>query len=165
LIPRHESNEQILWKETLTKTGCRVHIINIYQHTADRPESQRSLLGIVERILLMCGKDPEIIIGDVNASTAGGRHNYTDGNTTAKAADALLADFLDKTKGKPMFTTRPTWKDPHSDRTAKLDIAILYEVSRETDHGEAQWSGAQEHDHARIAMAIGQELWGPPCRH
>jgi hypothetical protein len=33
-------------------------------------------------------------------------------------------------------------------------------VSKNADQGEAQWTGAQEHDHARIAMAIGQELWG-----
>ena len=156
---------RILWIEAFTKTGRRVHIINVYQHTADRPESQKALLGIVERILLRCGRDPQIVIGDVNASIAGGRYNYSDGNTAAKEADALLAVFLDRTQGKPMSTTKPTWRDPHSNRTAKLDIAILYDVSRETDHGEAQWTGAQEHNHARIAMAIGQELWGKPCSH
>ena len=62
-----------------------------------------------------------------------------------------------------MSTTGPTWRDPHTERTAKLDMAILYDVSRNADQGEAQWTGAQEHDHARIAMAIGQELWAPPC--
>jgi hypothetical protein len=39
-------------------------------------------------------------------------------------------------------------------------MAILYKVSKNADQGEAQWTGAQGHDHARIAMAIGQELWG-----
>jgi hypothetical protein len=60
-----------------------------------------------------------------------------------------------------MLTTGHTWRDPHSERAAKLDMAILYNVSRNADQGEAQWTGAQGHDHARIAMVIGQELWGP----
>jgi hypothetical protein len=50
---RQEAGQgRILWIEAVTKTGHHIHIINVYQHTADRPESQRALLGIVERILL-----------------------------------------------------------------------------------------------------------------
>ena len=64
-----------------------------------------------------------------------------------------------------MSTTGHTWRDPHTEKAAKLDMAILYNVSRNADQGEVQWTGAQEHDHARIAMTIGQELWGPPCRN
>jgi hypothetical protein len=41
-------------------------------------------------------------------------------------------------------------------------MAILYDVSRNADQDETQWTGAQEHDHAHITMVIGQELWGPP---
>ncbi len=63
---------RILWIDAVTKTGHRVQLINIYQHTVDRPESQRTLLGIVERILLT-DQGPKIITGDVNASIAGGR--------------------------------------------------------------------------------------------
>ena len=159
---RQEADQgRILWIEAVTKTGCRVHIINVYQHTADRPESQRALLGIVERILFLCGNHPKILIGDVNASIAGGRVNYSKGNTKTKQADALLAEFLDRTKGDLMSTTGHTWRDPHTEKAAKLDMVILYNVSRNANQGEAQWTGAQEHDHARIAMAIGQELWGP----
>jgi len=159
---RQEAGQgRILWIEAVTKTGHHIHIINVYQHTADRPESQRALLGIVERILLRCGASPKIIIGDVNASVAGGRQNYSTGSTGTEQADALLAEFLDRTQGDLMLTTGPTWRDPHSERAAKLDMAILYQVSRNANQGEAQWTGAQGHDHARIAMAIGQELWGP----
>ena len=61
-----------------------------------------------------------------------------------------------------MSTTGPTWKDPYSERTAKLDFAILYDVSRETTFGTTDWIGDYRHDHARISMAIGQEIWGPP---
>ena len=140
---RQEAGQgRILWIEAVTKTGCRVHIINVYQHTTDRPESQRALLGIVERILSLCVDHPKILIGDVNTSIAGGRLNYSEGNTKAKQADALLTEFLDRTKGDLISTTGHTWRDPHTERAAKLDMAILYKVSRNADQGEAQWTGA-----------------------
>ena len=115
---------RILWIDAVTKTGHRVQLINIYQHTADRPESQRALLGIVERILLT-DQGPKILTGDVNASITGGRAHYALGNTAARKADTLFKDFLTRTQGSIMSTTGPTWKDPYSERTAKLDFAIL----------------------------------------
>jgi hypothetical protein len=158
---KKQTKEESCGSKQSPKQDTRVHIINVYQHTADRPDSQRALLGIVERILFRCGSVPKIIIGDVNASIAGGRHKYSAGSLRTEHADALLAEFLDRTQGDLMSTTGHTWRDPHSDRAAKLDMAILYKVSRNEDQDEAQWTGAQGHDHARIAMVIGQELWGP----
>ena len=38
-------------------------------------------------------------------------------------------------------------------------------MSRNADQVETQWTGSQEHDHVRIAIAIGQELWGLPGSH
>jgi hypothetical protein len=139
---RQEAGQgRILWIEVVTKTGHQIHIINVYQHTADRPESQRALLGIVERILLRGGDVPKILIGDVNASIAGGRQKYSVGNIRTEQADALLAEFLDRTQGDLMSTTGHTWRDPHSERAAKLDMVILYKVSRNADQGESQWTG------------------------
>ena len=61
-----------------------------------------------------------------------------------------------------MSTQGYTWRHLHTDKTAKLDFAVLYNVSREAEQGVTEWTGAYEHDHVRISMPIGQELWGPP---
>ncbi len=100
-----------------------VHIINIYQHTVDRPSSQPELLGVVEHILLAGGKDPQIIIGDVNASVSGGRHNYYQGNTNVHhdSKDTFITKPL---CGKSRVGNFDTWA-PRDTKSSPHDFVML----------------------------------------
>ena len=113
-----------------TLSGKTINIVNVYQATSDKPEMQKRIYETLTRTLNV-EHDPCILVGDFNASIEGGRTNYaqpTLSNTTTMA-DAALADFVEKTKGKILPPAQASWRNPFGgirSREAKLDSPIIY---------------------------------------
>ena len=154
---------RILWIKARRLSGQTINIVNVYQATADKPEMQKRIYESLTRAL-NAEYDPCILVGDFNASIAGGRTNYgqpTSSNTTTMA-DAALADFVEKTKGKILPPAQDSWRNPfgmHTEtREAKLDFAIIYNFEEAEVEGYVDWI-SMLHDHVRVGFAIGNSLW------
>ncbi len=66
---------RVLWVKTVTTTGKKVNIINVYQATSTNHKQQERMYDVLSKSLGLT-TDQCILLGDVNVSIPGDRTNY-----------------------------------------------------------------------------------------
>ena len=110
---------------TKTKNGGYLHIINLYQFTANDGGQQDVVWKRIHAWISRHPGERVILIADMNCSIPGGRHNYTHPMERSSAeADDRLAKFCDNSKGTILSPAEFTWK--RGEKLAKLDHDISW---------------------------------------
>jgi hypothetical protein len=128
-----------LWIKSVTVSGRKVNIINVYQATSSSQEQQEILYDALAKALSMA-TDPCILLGHVNASIPGGRTNYAPPsvNNPTTISDQTFANFVEATEGTIVPPAQASWKMPFGGikgKEAKLDFAILYNLDEDATDG------------------------------
>ena len=99
-----------------------------------------------------------IMGGDFNASTTGGRSGYAESNKVhMEAVDKLFQDFIQQTDGVLLAPEAPSRKDDVVEKAAKLDHAVVWNLSVTRIEGQVDWVGAPLHDHARLMYQMAED--------
>ena len=107
------------------QNGCYLQIINLYQFTANDGGQQDVVRKRIHAWISRHPGEQVILIGDMNCSIQGGRHNYTHPmEKSLVETDDRLAKFCDNSKGTILSPAEFTWK--RGEKRAKLDHGISW---------------------------------------
>jgi len=141
---------------TKTKNGGKLHIINLYQYTANEGGEQDEIWELIRIWNSRHPGERVILIGDLNGSIPGGRHNFKHPMEKNLAdADARLQRFYAKAKGTIWTPKEYTWK--RGDKRAKLDHGICWNLPLTEPRSIFNLNPHQRYDHSVISFGLPAE--------
>jgi len=143
---------------TKTKTGGSLHIINLYQFTTNDGGQQDvvTVWGLINSWINRHPGERVILIGDMNGSTPGGRHNYAHPmEKNLVEADVRLAKFCADSKRTISSPTEHTSKRGH--KCAKLDHGISWNFHLASQRAVFNHVAHQRFDHAILSFSLPAE--------
>ena len=143
---------------TKTRIGGNLHIINLYQFTANDGGQQDVVWRLINSWPGISRHPGErvILIGDMNGSFLGGRHNYAHPmEKNLVEADVRLAKFCADSKGTISSPTEHSWK--RGDKRAKLDHGISWNFHLASPRAVFNDIAHQRFDHAILSFSLPAE--------
>jgi len=141
---------------TKSKNGGNLHVINLYQFTANDGGQQDVVWGLINSCINRHPGEQVILIRDMNGSTPGGRHNYAHPmEKNIVEADDQLTKFCADSKGTMSSPTENTWK--RGDKCAKLDHGISWNIHFPSPRAVFNDVAHQRFDHAILSFSLPAE--------
>jgi len=130
--------------------------INLYQFTANDRGQQDVVWGLINSWISRHPGERVILIGDMDGSTLGGRHNYAHPmEKNLVEADVRLAKFCADSMGTISSPTEHTWKQ--GDKRAKLDHGISWNLHLASPRAVFNDVVHQRFDHAILSFSLTAE--------
>jgi len=127
---------RLVFITTKTKNGGNLHIINLYQFTANDGGQQNVVSGLINSWISRHPGEQVILIEDINGSIPGGRHNYTHRLEKKLAeADVRLAKFCADSKGTILHQ-----RSTHGNGEENAPSWIMASLGTSTSHPQEQCS-------------------------